>query len=130
VEIALADTIGVGVPSQVTDLFGALKEALPGMTLRGHFHNTRNTGIANAYAAVEAGVTVLDASIGGVGGCPFAPRATGNIPTDDLIYMLDRMNINTGTNLDKLMETTNWLEEILGKPIPGMLAKAGGFPNS
>ncbi|MFO0453566.1 MAG: hydroxymethylglutaryl-CoA lyase, partial [Pseudomonadota bacterium] len=90
-EIALADTIGVGVPSQVTDLLGRVREAVPGMRLRCHFHNTRNTGIANAYAAVAAGATALDASIGGIGGCPFAPAATGNIPTEDLLYMLERM---------------------------------------
>ena len=105
-EIAIADTIGVAVPTQVTELVGALRAALPGMKLRAHFHNTRNTGLANAYAAVEAGVRALDASCGGIGGCPFAPAATGNIPTEDLIYMLHRMGIETGVDLPALLETS------------------------
>ncbi len=127
-EIALADTIGVGVPSQVTELLGRIREALPHMALRCHFHNTRNTGLANAYAAVEAGVTTLDASIGGVGGCPFAPAATGNIPTEDLAYMLSRMGVDTGVDVDALIATGRWLQDRLGRPIPGMLIKAGNFP--
>jgi hydroxymethylglutaryl-CoA lyase len=128
VDVALADTIGVGVPSQVTELFGRLREALPGMPLRAHFHNTRNTGIANAYAAVQAGVTVLDASVGGVGGCPFAPAATGNIATEDLLYMLDRMGVETGVSIEALIDTGRWLQERIGRPIPGMLMRAGNFP--
>jgi hydroxymethylglutaryl-CoA lyase len=128
VEVAVADTIGVGVPSQVTDLLGRLRDALPGMPLRAHFHNTRNTGIANAYAAVAAGVESLDASVGGVGGCPFAPAATGNIPTEDLLYMLDRMGIETGASLGGLIETGKWLQDQIGRPIPGMLMKSGVFP--
>ncbi len=127
-EIALADTIGAGVPSQVSELVGRVREALPGIPLRCHFHNTRNTGIANAYAAVAAGVRVLDASNGGIGGCPFAPAATGNIPTEDLVYMLTRMGIATGVDLDALLATGRWLQEQLGRPVPGMLIKAGGFP--
>ncbi len=127
-EIAIADTIGVGVPSQVTDLLERLREALPGMPLRCHFHNTRNTGLANAYAAVEAGATVLDASVGGIGGCPFAPAATGNIPTEDLLYMLERMGVQTGIDLQQTIATGRWLEEHLGRPVPGMLVKAGSFP--
>lgn len=127
-EIAIADTIGVGVPSQVTDLFGRVGDALPGMTLRGHFHNTRNTGLANAYAALEAGARVLDASLGGLGGCPFAPAATGNIPTEDLLYMLGRMGIETGVNLDAAIETARWVERQIGRTVPGMLMKAGPFP--
>lgn len=126
-EIAFADTIGSGVPSQVHDIFGAAREALPQMSFRGHFHNTRNTGLANAYAAIEAGVTVLDASIGGLGGCPYAPNATGNIPTDDLLFMLDRMGIKTGVDLDKIIETSLWLEGKLGKITPAMLPKAGKY---
>lgn len=126
-EIAFADTIGSGVPSQVRDIFGAAREAMPQMPLRGHFHNTRNTGLANAYAAIEAGVTVLDSSIGGLGGCPYAPNATGNIPTDDLLFMLDRMGITTGVDLDKIIETSLWLEGKLGKATPAMLPKAGKF---
>jgi len=129
-ELALADTIGVGVPSQVTELVGRVREALPGLALRCHFHNTRNTGLANAYAAVAAGVTVLDASIGGIGGCPFAPAATGNIPTEDLVYMLARMGIRTGLDLEALIATGRWLEGELGRPVPGALVKAGSFPKA
>jgi hydroxymethylglutaryl-CoA lyase len=127
-EIALADTIGVGVPSQVTELLGEVRAAVPGIPLRCHFHNTRNTGLANAYAAVEAGVGALDASIGGIGGCPFAPAATGNIPTEDLVYMLSRMGVATGIDLEALIATGRWLQDQLGRPVPGMLVKAGSFP--
>lgn len=127
-EIALADTIGAGVPSQVTELFSRLHEKLPQMPLRAHFHNTRNVGLANAYAALQAGVQSLDASVGGVGGCPFAPAATGNIPTEDLLYMLDRMGVETGVSINALIETSRWLEEQIGRQIPGMLMKAGVFP--
>lgn len=128
VEIAIADTIGVGVPSQVTDLLGGLRAALPGLPLRAHFHNTRNTGLANAYAAVQAGVEVLDASIGGIGGCPFAPAATGNIASEDLVYMLDRMRVQTGISLDGMISTATWLQAQMGVTLPGMLIKAGAFP--
>ncbi len=128
-EIALADTIGVGVPAQVTELVGAVRAVLPsGTGLRAHFHNTRNTGLANAYAAVQAGVGVLDASTGGIGGCPFAPAATGNVPTEDLVYMLQRGGIDTGIDLDALLATGKWLQESLGRTVPGMLLKAGNFP--
>jgi hydroxymethylglutaryl-CoA lyase len=127
-EIAIADTIGVGAPNQVADLLGRLTDALPGMPLRCHFHNTRNTGLANAYAAVEAGAMVLDASVGGIGGCPFAPAATGNIPTEDLLYMLQRMGVSTGVDLDVTLATSRWLQDQLGRAVPGMLVKAGGFP--
>ncbi|HMD72758.1 MAG TPA: hydroxymethylglutaryl-CoA lyase [Steroidobacteraceae bacterium] len=126
-ELAIADTIGVGVPTQVTDLISRLRERLPAMPLRAHFHNTRNTGLANAYAAVMAGVATLDASIGGIGGCPFAPAATGNIATEDLRYMLGRMGIETGVSIDELIATSRWLEKQLGAPVPGMLMKAGNF---
>ena len=129
-EIALADTIGVGVPAQVTDLVHQVRAAVPSIPLRGHFHNTRNTGLANAYAAVEAGIRVLDASLGGIGGCPFAPAATGNIPTEDLVYMLHRSGFETGVSLEKLIDASRWLQERLGRPVPGMLVKAGGFPGS
>jgi hydroxymethylglutaryl-CoA lyase len=129
-ELALADTIGVGVPSQVTELVGRVRERLPGLPLRCHFHNTRNTGIANAYAAVAAGVATLDASIGGIGGCPFAPAATGNIPTEDLLYMLSRMGIETHVDLEALIATGRWLEGRLGRTVPGLLVKAGGFPGA
>lgn len=128
-EIALADTIGVGVPTQVTELVSRVREAVPGIALRGHFHNTRNTGYANAFAAVQAGVHKLDASLGGVGGCPFAPAATGNIATEDLIYLLHRSGYDTGVSLDAAIEAGKWLQERLGHDLPGMLAKAGGFPS-
>jgi len=127
-EIALADTIGVGVPAQVTELVGRVREAVPGVALRCHFHNTRNTGLANAFAAVQAGVRTLDASLGGIGGCPFAPAATGNIPTEDLLYMLHRSGYPTGIDLAAAIETGQWLQEQLGRPVPGMLVKAGDFP--
>jgi hydroxymethylglutaryl-CoA lyase len=127
-EICFADTIGVGVPDQVTRILTQAQRALPGVRLRCHFHNTRNTGIANAAAAVAAGVVALDASIGGVGGCPFAPAATGNISTEDLLYLLDRSGVETGVSLPAMIETAHWLQEQLGRPIPGMLMKAGPFP--
>ncbi|MBC8024455.1 MAG: hydroxymethylglutaryl-CoA lyase [Steroidobacteraceae bacterium] len=129
-EIAVADTIGVAVPTQVISVIGALRAALPRAKLRAHFHNTRNTGLANAYAAVEAGVGALDASCGGIGGCPFAPAATGNIPTEDLVYMLQRMGVETGVDLPALLDTSRWLQEILEHPVPGMVVKAGLFPKT
>ena len=127
-EIAIADTIGVAVPSQVTDLVSRLQTALPQLKLRAHFHNTRNTGLANAWAAAQAGVQALDASCGGIGGCPFAPAATGNIPTEDLIYMLHRAGYDTGVDLPTLLETSRWLQRTLDHAVPGMLVKAGLFP--
>jgi len=127
-EIALADTIGVGVPTQVADLVGRVREAVPGINLRCHFHNTRNTGLANAFAAVQTGVHTLDASMGGIGGCPFAPAATGNIPTEDLVYMLERSGYDTGVSLEAAIDTGQWLGEQLGRPVPGMLTRAGSFP--
>jgi hydroxymethylglutaryl-CoA lyase len=111
-------------------LFGRVADALPGMTLRGHFHNTRNTGLANAYAAIESGARVLDASLGGLGGCPFAPAATGNIPTEDLLYMLGRMGVETGVDLGQAIATARWVEQQVGHTVPGMLVKAGPFPGS
>lgn len=130
IEIALADTIGVGAPGQVTDLIGRVRAAVPEIPLRCHFHNTRNTGLANAYAAVQAGVGVLDASVGGIGGCPFAPAATGNIPTEDLLYMLHRSGYETGISLERVIETGRWLQGQIGRSVPGMLVKAGTFPSS
>ena len=127
-EVALADSIGAGVPTDVTERLTAAREVLDGAALRAHFHNTRNTGLANAYAAVQAGVDALDASLGGIGGCPFAPNATGNIPTEDLAYLLERMGIDTGLDLDRLTEIVPWIEEKLGKRVPGLLSKAGVFP--
>ncbi|MEE2720636.1 MAG: hydroxymethylglutaryl-CoA lyase [Pseudomonadota bacterium] len=127
-EIALADTIGCAVPSQVSDLFGAVMKIAPRARFRAHFHNTRNTGLANCYAAVEAGVESIDASAGGIGGCPFAPRATGNVPSEDLVYMLDRMGIETGVDIDRLIAAGEWIGEQLGHGVPAMIGKAGVFP--
>jgi hydroxymethylglutaryl-CoA lyase len=127
-ELALADTIGVGVPTQVRERVEVVRELDPDLRLRCHFHNTRNTGLANAVAAVEAGVDTLDASIGGIGGCPFAPGATGNVPTEDLVYLLERMGHPTGLELDDLCATAKWLGDRLGTTVPGLLGRAGGFP--
>jgi hydroxymethylglutaryl-CoA lyase len=128
IEIALADTIGVAVPTQVTELIEAVRGEVPNVPLRCHFHNTRNTAVANAYAAVMAGVSTLDASVGGVGGCPFAPNATGNVATEDLAYMLTRAGFDTGIDLERLIATAHWLQAKRGKPVPSMVSKAGGFP--
>src|ERR671912_523590 len=124
-EIVLADTIGVGVPNQVRKLVEGV--AAHGITVACHFHDTRNTGIANAAAAVESGATVLDASVAGTGGCPFAPRATGNIATEDLVYLLHGMGHETGIDLDALIEVAEWMAERLGKELPGQVYKAGNF---
>lgn len=129
-EIAIADTIGVATPAEVTERIDAIKQLAPDTPLRLHFHDTRNTGIANAWAAIQAGATTLDASIGGVGGCPFAPGATGNICTEDLLYMLHRSGIETGMSLEHTIQAAVWLEQELGKTIPGMVMKAGVFPSS
>ena len=129
-EIAIADTIGVAVPNQVSELVGRIKDAVPGVSQRCHFHNTRNTAVANAYAAVLAGVTTLDSSVGGVGGCPFAPNATGNVATEDLVYMLTRAGYDTGVDLNVLIDTANWLQERRGRVVPSMVSKAGGFPKA
>jgi (R)-citramalyl-CoA lyase len=124
-EIVLADTIGVGVPKGVRELVGGVLNY--GVTVGCHFHDTRNTGIANAAAAVEEGAMVLDASVGGTGGCPFAPKATGNIATEDLVYLLHGMGHGTGIDLDALIECAQWLSEQLGKELPGQVHKAGNF---
>jgi isopropylmalate/homocitrate/citramalate synthase len=124
-EIVLADTIGVGVPGQVRKLVEGTLAV--GTTVGCHFHDTRNTGIANAAVAVEAGATVLDASVGGTGGCPFAPRATGNIATEDLVYLLHGMGYETGIDLDALIEVAEWMAQQLGKDLPGQVYKAGNF---
>lgn len=129
-EIALADTIGVATPRDVARRVGAVRARFPKIPIRCHFHNTRNTGIANAWAAIEAGAATLDASLGGVGGCPFAPAATGNIATEDLVYMLDRAGIETGLDLEACIEVARWLEEALGHSLPGQVMKAGGFPDA
>jgi hydroxymethylglutaryl-CoA lyase len=127
-EIGLADTIGTGDPWTVRKRIEAARRAAPEARLRLHFHDTRNTGLANAYAAVEAGVSVLDASNGGLGGCPFAPNATGNIGTEDLVYMLERAGFETGYDLDRLIETANWIAGHVGHAPTSAVARAGGFP--
>jgi isopropylmalate/homocitrate/citramalate synthase len=124
-EIVLADTVGVAVPRQVKHLVA--ETAKLSRPIGVHLHNTRNTGFANAYAALEAGATVLDASAGGVGGCPFAPRATGNISTEDLVYMLHGEGVETGIDLDALISVAEWLEGKLERQLPGQVYRAGSF---
>lgn len=128
VEVALADTIGVGVPRQVSELLGRVGEVSGGRTLRCHFHNTRNIGYANALAAMEVGVRVLDSSLGGFGGCPFAPAATGNIATEDLLYAVHRSGFRTGVSMAEIARLGDWTGERLGKTPPAHLGRAGGFP--
>ena len=127
-EIALADSLGVAEPWGVTERIDAVATVTGDMALRVHFHDTRNTGIANTYAAIQSGVRVVDASVGGIGGCPFAPAATGNIPTDDLVYMLDRAGFSHGLSLDGLIGVSGEVADALGKDVPAMLPRAGGFP--
>jgi hydroxymethylglutaryl-CoA lyase/(R)-citramalyl-CoA lyase len=127
-EILLADTIGAGTPPQATRLVRDALAAAPETPIGLHLHNTRNTGYANAYAGLEAGATLLDASIGGLGGCPFAPRATGNIATEDLVYLLDGLGVDHGCDLDELIRVSTWLEGVLGHELPGLLHRAGRFP--
>jgi hydroxymethylglutaryl-CoA lyase/(R)-citramalyl-CoA lyase len=124
-ELVFADTVGVGVPRQVRHLVA--EGVKLGVPVGVHLHNTRNTGFANAFAAVEAGATVLDASVGGIGGCPFAPRATGNIGTEDLVYLLHGEGIETGIDLDALIGVAEWLEGVLGRQLPGQVYRAGAF---
>jgi hydroxymethylglutaryl-CoA lyase/(R)-citramalyl-CoA lyase len=124
-ELILADTIGVGNPRAVRALLGPLQQDR--VALGAHFHNTRNTGYANAVAAIESGARILDASVGGLGGCPFAPRATGNIATEDLVYLLREMGVDTGVNLAALLEVSDWLEGAIGRSLPGLLHRAGDF---
>jgi (R)-citramalyl-CoA lyase len=124
-ELVLADTIGVGTPSRVG---GLLERVIAlGKPVGGHFHNTRNTGFANAYAALEAGAASLDSSVGGLGGCPFAPKATGNIATEDLVYLLEGEGFETGVDLDALIAISEWLEGLLGRRLEGYLYRAGPF---
>ena len=127
-EIMLADTIGVGVPRQVRGLVSSAQVAAGGVPVGLHLHNTRNTGYANAVAGLEVGVKLLDASIGGLGGCPFAPRATGNVATEDLVYLLEGEGMLTGVDLDALIGVTEWLAGVLGRDLPGLVHRAGGFP--
>jgi hydroxymethylglutaryl-CoA lyase len=130
-ELALADTVGAAVPTDVTEVLGMAAaqcvDSAAGVRLRAHFHNTRNTGYANAVAALGAGVTALDASFGGIGGCPFAPRATGNIATEDLVNLLSGMGVETGVDLDRLIALTPWMEATLGHDLPGLVSRAGRF---
>lgn len=128
VEIALADTIGVANPAHVASLVGKVRAALPDMRLRVHFHNTRGTGLANVWTAVLAGAVTVDAAIGGLGGCPFAPGAAGNVSTEDVVYMLERAGIDTGIELSRLVAANHWLGGVMQRDLPGMVAKAPPFP--
>lgn len=128
VEIALADTIGVANPAQVVRLVTRVREAIAPIPVRVHFHNTRGTGLANVWAAIGAGARVIDASIGGLGGCPFAPGAAGNVATEDVTYMLERAGIKTGLNLAQLIETNHWLAGEMQRKLPGMVAHTPAFP--
>jgi hydroxymethylglutaryl-CoA lyase/(R)-citramalyl-CoA lyase len=125
-EVVLADTIGVATPRAVARLVE--RTLILGAPVGGHFHDTRHTGVANAWAALEAGATVLDASVGGLGGCPFAPRATGNVATEDVLYLLDRERVETGVDLDAVIAVAAWLEELLARTLPGRVYRAGRFP--
>lgn len=126
-EIALADTIGAAVPTQVTHLVAAVREAT-GLAVRCHLHDTRNTGVANAIAAVRAGAVAIDAAVGGLGGCPFAPRSTGNTPTEDLAWAFQRMGIHTGADTQALIEIADWLDTQVDQAVGGKLTRAGQFP--
>ena len=127
-ELALGDTIGVATPWQVRSLIDRVRLEAPDVYLRMHFHDTRGAGLANVFASVEAGIDVIDASCGGIGGCPFAPAATGNVATENVVYMLERAGFETGLDLDKLIDTAQWLETVLGHRVSSSLSKAGGFP--
>jgi hydroxymethylglutaryl-CoA lyase len=129
-EIALADTIGVGNPAQVTRLVTRICEAINPVPVRVHFHNTRGTGLANVWAAVEAGASTVDASLGGLGGCPFAPGAAGNVASEDAVYMLERAGISTGMNLERLVAASHWLQSLMGRPLPAMVSRAPAFPKA
>lgn len=130
-ELALADTIGVAVPGDISARVGIAREyASSHVPIRLHLHDTRHTAVANAVAALSAGVSVLDSSIGGMGGCPFAPKATGNVATEDLLYLFNRMDVETGVDFDHILETTQWLEGKLDKRLPGALLRAGSFPHA
>lgn len=128
IEVVLADTIGVADPAHVSRLVRRVVEAIAPIPVRVHFHNTRGTGIANVWAAVEAGASVVDAALGGLGGCPFAPGAAGNVSSEDVVYMLDRAGVATGMDLGKMIETNRWLAGVMGRKLPGMVAQAPVFP--
>lgn len=127
-EIALADTIGVGVPAQVSEMVGRVREAVGDLPVRVHFHNTRGTGVANVWAAVNEGAATVDASLGGLGGCPFAPGAAGNVATEDVIYMLEKSGIQTGIRLLQVVEAAGWLAGVMDRPLPAMVSKTPAFP--
>lgn len=127
-EIALADTIGVGVPAQVGDLVAEIAEAIAPIPVRIHLHNTRNTGIANVWAAVEAGAATVDSSLGGLGGCPFAPGAAGNVATEDVVYMLEQSGISTGIDIERAVAASHWLSGVMERDLPAMVSKAPIFP--
>lgn len=128
VEVGLGDTIGVATPWAVRDMVGLVRTQAPDVYLRLHFHDTRGLGPANVFAAVDAGVDSIDTSCGGIGGCPFAPNATGNVATEDVVYMLERAGFETGIDLDKMIETAKWLEGVLGHRVSSSLVRAGVFP--
>ena len=128
VEIGLADTIGVADPAQVTRLVNAVRAAIAPLPVRVHFHNTRGTGLANVWAALGAGASIVDASIGGLGGCPFAPGASGNVASEDVVYMLERAGIATGIDLSGLIAANHWLAGVMGRRLPGMVAHTPQFP--
>jgi hydroxymethylglutaryl-CoA lyase len=130
VEVGLADTIGVANPAHVARLVARVREAISPLPVRVHFHNTRGTGLANVWAAVDAGAEVVDAALGGLGGCPFAPGAAGNVASEDVVYMLERGGIRTDMDLPKLVEASSWLSEIMGRKLPGMVAQAPLFPKA
>jgi hydroxymethylglutaryl-CoA lyase len=127
-EIGLADTIGAAVPCEVAELVSKVRRAVHPTPIRVHFHNTRNTGIANVWAAINEGAAVIDASVGGIGGCPFAPNATGNVATEDVVYVLNHSHLDSGIDLGALIETAKWCSGWLGRDLPGMVSRAGGFP--
>jgi hydroxymethylglutaryl-CoA lyase len=128
VEVALADTIGVADPAHVSRLVRRVVAAVSPLPVRLHFHNTRGTGIANVWAAVEAGGSTIDAALGGLGGCPFAPGAAGNVASEDVVYMLGRAGYDTGLDLARLIEANAWLAGVMGRKLPGMVAQAPPFP--
>jgi hydroxymethylglutaryl-CoA lyase len=127
-EIVLADTIGVAVPDEVSELIARVQRAINPIPIRAHFHNTRNTAIANVWAAISAGARAIDSSVGGIGGCPFAPRATGNVATEDVLYLLNHSGVTTGVDIDAVIQTAAWCSQLLGRQVPGMVSRAGDFP--
>jgi hydroxymethylglutaryl-CoA lyase len=127
-ELGLGDTVGAATPWDVRTRIERVRREAPDVTLRLHFHDTRGAGLANVFAAVEAGVVVIDASCGGIGGCPFAPGATGNVATEDVVWMLHRAGFETGIDLARMIETARWLETILGHRVSSSLSRAGAFP--